>query len=130
MAKTLSMTTLPPSMVAACRPSMVTSGSSALRATWRSTMRRRGKPLGARGEHEVLRQTSAMPARIMRRIEREIDEAERGDRQHEVPGDVERAVEARPCPRRWSRCRDVGNQRSCTAKTTLSTRPSQKPGTA
>ena len=51
------------------------------------------------------RQASAMPARIMRRIERQIDEAERGDRQHQMAGDVERARRSPSCPRRWSRCR-------------------------
>ena len=40
----VSMTTLPPSMEADCRPSIVTSGSRAFRATWRSTMRRRESP--------------------------------------------------------------------------------------
>ena len=62
------------------------------------------------------RQTSAMPARIMRRIERQIDEAERGDRQHQMAGDVERRGQGRSCPRRWSRCRPSGSQRSCTAE--------------
>ena len=74
-----------------CRPSTVTSGSSALRATCASTMRRRDKPARLGGEHEI------EPPRLGHRrahraqIEREIDEAEGGDRQDQVASDVGRA---------------------------------------
>ena len=88
------MTTLPPSIAADCRPSMVTSGSSALRATWASTMRRRDRPraAGARARNPApgLGHAGAHHAQV----EREIDEAERGHRQHEMAGDVGGAVEA------------------------------------
>ncbi len=129
MAKTLSMTTLPPSIVADCRPSMVTSGSSALRATWRSDDAPARKPLGARGEREILAPGLGHAGAHHAQEEREIDEAERCDRQHQMPGDVERARNP-SLPEAIVSMPAVGNQRSCTAKTTLSTRPSQKLGTA
>ena len=61
------MTTLPPSMAADCRPSMVTSGSSALRATWREHDAPARQAARAAASTKSMRQTSAMPARIMRR---------------------------------------------------------------
>ena len=87
-AKTLSMTTLPPSICADCRPSMVTSGNSALRATWASTMRRRDKPPGAGGQDKILPPGLGHAGAHHAQIEREIDEAERGNRQDEMDGDV------------------------------------------
>jgi len=46
-ANTVSMTTLPPSKPLACSPTMVATGSTALRAMCRQTMRRRRKPLAS-----------------------------------------------------------------------------------
>ena len=93
-ANTVSMTTLPPSIAADCRPSIVTTGSSALRATCASTMRRRDRPRALAARTKSMRQTSAMAGAHDAQIQRQIDEAERSDRQHQMAGDVERPRKA------------------------------------
>ena len=99
------MTTLPPSIAADCRPSMVTSGSSALRATWREHDAPARQAAGASGEHEIHAPDLGHAGAHDAQIEREIDEAEAGDRQHEMARRCRARAPGRSCPRRWSRCR-------------------------
>ena len=67
IAKTLSTTTLPPSIAAACNPSMVTTGNTALRATWRQTIRPQLRPRASSALTKGSRQISLMRSRINRK---------------------------------------------------------------
>ena len=73
---------------------MVTSGSSALRATWREHDAAARQAPGAGGAHEVLPPGLGHAGAHHAQVERQIDEAERGHRQDEVAGDVGGAGEA------------------------------------
>ena len=81
------------STVPICTPRMVTTGSSALRSTWRDVTLLRRQALGARGAHEVeLRHLQHRGAHHPG-IDRGIEQAERQGRQHQVMQHVEHVGE-------------------------------------
>ena len=84
-------------------------------------MRRRGRPRARAAQHEVLPPDLGHAGAHHAQIERQIDEAEGGDRQHEMAGDVGGARQAGLAGGDASRCRRAAASAGRRQKTTIST---------
>ena len=76
-------TTVPVSRLANCRPITVSTGTIALRSTWRHSTRARRQALGARGADEVLAQHVEHRRARDAREDRRLHDRERERRQHQ-----------------------------------------------
>ena len=85
---------------------------------------------GAGGEGEILAPGLGHAGAHDAQVEREIDEAERGDRQHEMPGDVGGAGEAGLAGGDGLDAARPAASAAARRRRRESTRPSQKPGSA